>query len=107
MPEGPIAASRTSESASSLEGAAKKKHITEYFNGAIEPIKPSPLYQLGLLVVAVVIVLLPVAYLGLIALVCYLVYLHAVGDTAILTSTRSVGRGYIVLLAIYLAPIIA
>ena len=58
---------------------AKAARIAAAFRGAIEPVKLSPLYRLGLVLVAVTMVLLPLAYIGLIGVVGYGLYLHATG----------------------------
>jgi Zn-dependent protease with chaperone function len=62
-------------------------------------------YKLAALVVAVLMLLLPLVYLGLIGLVGYGVYYHAVNDTGMLTAAR--GRGALLVFAAYLAPIVA
>lgn len=72
--------------------------------GEFPPKKPSPMYHLGILVSAAIMVLLPVLYIGLICLVCYGVYYHALHDTAILEGSR--GRASVYALGAYLAPII-
>lgn len=50
------------------------------FEGRIEKIRTSPLYLIGLAFVAGAMVLLPLIYLGLIALVAYGLYYHAVNN---------------------------
>jgi Zn-dependent protease with chaperone function len=71
-------------------------------DGRIDPVRTGLLYQLGLLLSAVVMLVLPLVYLSLIVGVGYLIYLHAVNDTAVLdhTSPRAA-------LVVYLGPIIA
>jgi Zn-dependent protease with chaperone function len=75
------------------------------FQGAIDPVEAPAAYRLGILLVAIVMVILPLVYVGLIVLVGYLVYLHAVNDTAIL-SMAGRGRGAFLALLVYLAPMI-
>lgn len=71
----------------------------------IEPVPVSILYRLVLLVVAVAMVLLPLVYLSLIAGLAWLVYFHATHSLGMFSAAR--GRGAILILAIYLAPIVA
>lgn len=71
-----------------------------------EPIAPTQLtfgYRLGIGVVSVLMVLLPLIYLSLIAVVLYGVYYHAVNHTDILLAAR--GRGAFMAFLVYLAPI--
>jgi Zn-dependent protease with chaperone function len=65
----------------------------------------SPLYHLGLVAIAAMLLLLPLIYLGLIVLVGYGVYYHTVNHTGILGLTSE--RGVIFTFALYVAPIIA
>ncbi len=65
---------------------------------------PSLLYRLGLLLVAIFMVLLPLLYLGLIGLLIYGVYYHAVNHAGILSSDHG---GLISRLLVYLTPIVA
>ncbi|NUQ62512.1 MAG: M48 family metalloprotease [Pirellulales bacterium] len=81
------------------------RQVLEAFEGPIKPVRVGLMYRLAALLVAVVMVLLPVAYAGLIALVGWLVYLHAVHDVAIVGAVR--GRGAIFALIVYLGPIVA
>jgi len=79
------------------------------FDGAIEPVRPSFLYLLGLAVTAFFMILLPLLYLGVIAGAGYLTYLHATNaswlqTTGDVTSPRA--RMWIFVLG-YLLPIIA
>ena len=54
------------------------------FEGSIPRVRRSPLYLAGLVPVALLIVLLPLIYVGLIALVGYGIYFHAVNSIEIL-----------------------
>ena len=74
------------------------------FEGDIEPVKVSLGYRLGILLVTVVMVILPLIYMGIIAAVAYGVYYHAVNDTGMLEEGR--GRAKAVVLLAYLAPMI-
>lgn len=57
------------------------KDLLDGFHGNIEPVRTTWGYRLGLLLVGMVMLLLPIAYLGFIGLVVYATYLHAVCDT--------------------------
>ncbi len=72
----------------------------------IRPVRIMLLYRLWLLVAALVMVLLPVIYLGLIALLGYAVYLHARYDVVML-SHMPANRAAIFVIAAYVAPIVA
>src|SRR6267378_5982713 len=73
--------------------------------GAIEPVRVSLGYKVGLLAVAMAMVLLPVLYLGFVALFGYGIYYHA-------TENRSVfnwylpGRLWLIKVLVYFGPII-
>lgn len=74
------------------------------FQGPL-PRKPtSPWYFLGLLVTTVVMVLLPVIYLGLIALVGLTAYWHLANNHTMLQGVR--GKGAVIVFLAYLAPAI-
>ena len=72
------------------------------FEGRIEKVRTSPLYLIGLAVVAGAMILLPLIYLGLIALVAYGLYYHAVNDAAILAGHGGMKGRFLV----YVAPLI-
>jgi hypothetical protein len=74
--------------------------------GQIEPVTVSWTYRFAIFLVAIVMVLLPVIYVALIALVGYGMYCHAVYDTGILGLTTN-ARAWIFLLLAYLAPLVA
>ncbi len=78
--------------------------FVEAFDGPIKRTWASPAYLVGLSVVAIVMLLLPLVYLGLIVLAAYGVYYHTVENTEIL----GYGHGYARIAAgiAYLAPII-
>lgn len=67
----------------------------------IEPVRLSPLYRAGLVVVCAAMLLLPVVYLALIALVAYLAWVHATQNLFILER-----GGGIISLALYVGPIV-
>ncbi|MCP4659833.1 MAG: M48 family metalloprotease [bacterium] len=70
--------SQATESAAEIPyGHALRDRISASFTGRIEPVAVSPLYRLGLLLVAVTMVLLPLVYVALVVLAAYGVYYHA------------------------------
>ena len=79
--------------------------ILAAFGGRIEPVRPTPLYRLWILIVGAVMVLLPIVYLLLIALIGWLTYWHATTNHAIFRVMHG-GRSIQVALIIYLAPIV-
>src|SRR5581483_3330711 len=80
--------------------------ILNAFEGPIARPRVSFLYQCGLVLVAVTMVLLVLAYLALIALVAYGVFYHAVHHGFWVTEIGSRGRGFILMLLAYLAPLV-
>ncbi len=80
------------------------REILAAFRGQIEPFKTPITYRLAALVVAIVMILLPILYLGIIALVGYGVYYHTVHHTAMIGAGR--GRAVILSAIAYLAPMI-
>lgn len=75
------------------------------WRGKIEPVHTSIGYRLAVLAVMLVVVALPVLYVALIAAVGWGVYWHAVNDVFWLQYGR--GRGKVLMLVGYLAPIVA
>ncbi len=51
----------------------------------IQPIRAGIFYRIGLLLVAITMLILPVIYLGMVAAVAYLIYLHAIHDVSVFT----------------------
>lgn len=100
----PVAASMQ-ESASRRDRAALQQELLAAFNGRIVPVRTSLAYRLGVLVVSLVMVLLPIVYLTIVALVIYGVYYHAVNNTELLAMGR--GRGRLVMVAVYATPLVA
>jgi hypothetical protein len=68
-------------------------------------LRSSLLYRLGLLLVAIVMVILPLVYLAIIALVVYGVYYHAINHTGVFTAVRGV-RTVMMAFLVYVAPMI-
>src|SRR5262245_57934920 len=75
------------------------------FRGDFQPVHTPWSYRLGILLVTGVMILLPLVYIGLIALTCYAVYYHAVHDVTMFQANVR-GRGYLFILLAYLAPMI-
>lgn len=63
--------------------SSEQRRVLEGLKGRIEPVAVSPLYRLGLLLVAVVMIVLPVIYVSLIAGVAWFLYLHATNQYGI------------------------
>lgn len=78
--------------------------ILAAFQGTLPPVRVPLRYRLGILLVAVVMLILPLIYIGITLLVAYVVYAHAVNDTFLLGLGS--GRGQLLAVLIYLAPII-
>ncbi|MBI2899815.1 MAG: M48 family metalloprotease [Planctomycetes bacterium] len=76
--------------------------ILSAFRGAVPPGPPSIAYRAGLLLVTVMMVLLPLAYVGLIVLAGYGVYYHATEHLSILAHGR-VGFGRLI---VYAGPLV-
>jgi Zn-dependent protease with chaperone function len=84
------------------EPAVLSSQILDGFQGTIEPVRTSLGYRLGILLVSLVMVILPLLYLGLIGLVAWLLYYHATHGTWLVET----GRGALVLIA-YIGPLVA
>jgi len=76
--------------------------ILNAMDGRIERVRTGPAYQLGLLLAAIVVLVLPVVYLSLIGLVGYAVYWHAVNNAEVLGTVN--GRAAILA---YFGPMLA
>lgn len=74
------------------------------FQGEIARVQTSSTYKLGILAVCIVMVLLPLIYIGLIGLVAFAVYYHMVHDVGMLSGAQ--GRGAFMVLLAYLAPLV-
>lgn len=82
------------------------EEIAQAFEGPIKRPRVSLFYRLGLLVVAAAMVALPLMYVGLVGLVGWGVYFHAVNNTGILQAGISSSRGKALLVLVYAAPIV-
>ena len=79
--------------------------IERGFSGPIQRVRASWAYRLAQAVVAVVMLMLPIAYLAIIGGFCWLYYLHATHSHVIFTGMR--GRASLIALLIYAGPLIA
>jgi Zn-dependent protease with chaperone function len=76
--------------------------ILAAFHGGIEPVRPSPLYRLWILIVAAVMVVLPIIYLGIVALACYAMYWHATRNAAVFHNVRNARAAFLM----YFGPLV-
>jgi Zn-dependent protease with chaperone function len=79
--------------------------VLDGFRGSIEPVSVTTTYRLGIVSVVTFMLLLPVLYVMLIGLVCLLLGLHAVRDTALLQVGH--GRAAVMPAVVYVAPLLA
>ncbi|MDB6024340.1 MAG: hypothetical protein JWM68_563 [Verrucomicrobiales bacterium] len=79
--------------------------VLNSFLGGVAKTKPSFLYQFGLVLVSIVMILLPLIYVGLVCLAGWGVYLYATHFTFLLKSATGGVRVYIFKLMIYIAPL--
>ena len=96
----PNGSDRTRTAGEKSAGADLGVPILQAFQGDLPRVPVSPLYNLGLTLVAFAMLLLPLIYLGLITGVVYLLYCHATENIELLQRLSS-GR---VALFAYLAP---
>jgi Zn-dependent protease with chaperone function len=87
--------------------AISPQQIADAFKGPIRKRRPTFFYQIGLLLVTLVMVILPIIYVAMIAAAGWGVYLYATHFTFLLTSMHGGPRIYVGKLVLYLAPIIA
>lgn len=83
---------------------SRAANILESFDGSIQPVKRPMTYHVAEFLVTVVMILLPLIYVGLIAVVGWGVYYHAANHTGILEQGQ--GKGRIMAVIVYLAPIV-
>jgi len=87
------------------KAASVRDDIENGFSGPIPRVRASFAYRAAQLVVAFVMILLPIAYIGVICGVCFLVYLHATHSHVIMHGVR--GRATLIAASIYIGPIVA
>ncbi len=86
------------------------RQVLGAFQGELTPRPPSLLYRMGIVLVAIMMVLLPLVYVGLTVGVAYLVFLHATvwGPSLLSESQRGGGRKQgAALILLYLGPLVA
>lgn len=76
------------------------------FEGRIKRPRVSVFYQVGLLIVAILMVLLPLIYIGLIGVVIWGVYYHATHDYTMMTLSHN-PKLMVLLVMAYAAPMVA
>jgi len=81
---------------------ADRRAILQSMARSIEPVRATPLYSAGLVLVAIAMLVLPLIYLALIALVAYATWWHATGNS-MASSGRDVSRWSMFL---YLTPLL-
>ncbi len=87
-----------------VEARGIADELVASFEGDIQRVKLPLMYRFGILLVCAVMILLPLIYIALIGLACFLVYYHMVNHTGMLGAAR--GRGAILMFIAYLAPLV-
>ena len=86
-------------------GAPSAADLVAAFGGPVANTPVSFFYQLGLVLVSVLMIVLPLVYLAMIAAAGYGVYLYATHFTFLVTSIEGGGRLYVVKLLAYITPL--
>lgn len=84
--------------------------ILAAFRGEIEPVRPTALYRFWVAVVAGVMLLLPLLYVGLVGLVAFGLVYHAANDWTVFEGVGGRGHGRVdgrVAFVVYVGPLIA
>src|SRR5205809_35555 len=89
--------------APSKPGTLNREMLLAGFTAPIKPVKQSFFYKLGLLLVCLMMILLPLAYFGLIGLVGWAVCYHASHNASIMQG-RGSGLGKVI---VFFTPIVA
>ncbi len=103
----PAAATRrrvTSAAALARDRPALERQLLGGFRHDIPRVKVTALYRLGIVFAALVMILLPVAYLAVIAASGWAVYYHCVHHVGLLEMGS--GRAKLLAVALYLAPVV-
>jgi Zn-dependent protease with chaperone function len=105
----PVATSAASARAkppapASAAPADLRTHVLAGFRGEISRVRTTPMYQLGILLTAILMVLLPLLYLAIIGLVCLAVWWHLANNHVIFGAVR--GKAALMALVIYAAPLV-
>ena len=94
-----------SQQACSLDFHQRSQLLLDSFDGTIKPVKTSAGYRIGILIVTVVMLLLPLIYIGLICLVGYGVYWHTTHNIGMLENELR-GKAKIGPVMLYITPMI-
>jgi Zn-dependent protease with chaperone function len=113
--EAPAPAQGTGPPKGSSRAAAEKKpdpaqlqrQVLAAFEGEIKPVKVPVTYRFGILLVAVLMVILPLLYVGLVLATGYAMYYHAVHHLSLFESGSFRGRAAIVPVIAYVGPLVA
>jgi len=84
---------------------ARRTKLLAAIEEPIAPVSTPAQYKLALLLAAVIMVLLPIVYVGVACCFAFVVYYHAVHSLSIFSHVR--GRGVVLALIIYVGPLIA
>jgi predicted Zn finger-like uncharacterized protein len=94
------------EAAAPTRRTLTPKQVLAAFGGRIEPVRPTMLYRLWILIVAAVMVTLPLVYVAIVGLVVVAVLYHAVHNISIFQHVRGGGAMKGAAVA-YVAPLVA
>lgn len=102
----PAAKQQATAKPQAAKGAARltEAELSAAFAGPLERVRVPIAYRFGIVLVAAVMVVLPLIYLGLIAAVSYGVYYHAINHTGLL-SVGGGSRVRSIMLLVYAAPL--
>lgn len=102
-----VGVSGVSDAAAATIKTLTPEQILASFGNAIEPVKPTPLYRLWVAIVAAVMVLLPVVYLGLVGLLAAGLVYHAVHDVTVFQTLGGNRGSAKAAVAVYFGPLFA
>ncbi|MEZ6063113.1 MAG: M48 family metalloprotease [Planctomycetaceae bacterium] len=105
LPKKPALSAKSWLESSADRKARLEEQVLGAFTGKIKPVRRTMLYRIGVIGVAIFVVVLPVLYVALIGLAGWGVFWHATENTHI--ASMGYGRGRILAVMAYVAPIIA
>jgi|SRR5579883_510520 len=79
------------------------REILQAFHGEIQPVKRTLTFHIGMMILAGLMVLMPLIYLGMIVEIGYLIFYHATVNLDSITHSHSI----LALIFLYVAPLIA
>lgn len=106
MAVNPTSPKRAPTSAAKAQHSVTGAQLATAFDGKLERRRLSIGYHVGVAIVAVLMLLLPLVYFGIIAGTCWLVRYHAIHSLAMFEHLRG-GRVMLFVGVIYVAPIVA